>query len=72
MTRLLEYAFEKASALPEGLQDDLAQQWIEELEWELQWDETLDQSQVFLENMALKALREYQTGNTVEMGFDEL
>lgn len=72
MTRLLQHAFEKAAALPDALQDDVAQQWIEELEWELRWDETLEQSQDLLENLALKALREYQSGETVEMGFDEL
>ena len=72
MTRLLQRVFEKAAALPDVLQDDVAQQWIEELEWELRWDETLEQSQDLLENLAMKALREYQSGQTVEMGFDGL
>ena len=57
MTHLLEYAFEKASALPDELQDDVAHQWIEELEWELQWDDTLEHSQHLLETMALNALQ---------------
>jgi hypothetical protein len=41
MTRLLETAFERASRLPGGLQDELAAQLLEDIEGELKWDETL-------------------------------
>ncbi|GAK53724.1 hypothetical protein U14_04998 [Candidatus Moduliflexus flocculans] len=33
MTALLERAFEHARVLPEALQDDIAAQWLQELEW---------------------------------------
>ena len=34
MTTLLQKAFHKAEELPDALQDELAQQLIEEIEWE--------------------------------------
>ena len=68
MAALLEQAFEKVMAL----QDDFAEQWLQELEWELNWDATFAASQPLLEQLALKALRDDQAGRAVEMGFDEL
>ena len=58
MTHLLQEAFEKASGLPDALQNELAQQWIEEVEWELRWDDTLERSQALLENLALNAFQD--------------
>ena len=72
MTALLERAFEQAMILPEALQDDLAEQWLQELEWELNWDATFAASQPLLEQLARKALQDEQAGRVVEMGFDEL
>jgi hypothetical protein len=72
MTRLLTEAFDKAAQLPEGLQDELARDLIEEIAWETQWDETLSKSQDNLEKLAEKALRQYREGKTREMGFGEL
>ena len=60
MTRLLHEAFEKASGLPGDLQDEIARQWLEELEWEVRWDATLAGSQQLLETLALQAVREYR------------
>ena len=72
MTALLERAFEHAMVLPEALQDDIAEQWLQELEWELNWDATFAASQPLLEQFALKALQDDAAGRAVEMGFDEL
>ena len=72
MTALLERAFEQAMILPEALQDDLAEQWLQELEWEVNWDATFAASQPLLEQLARKALQDEQAGRVVEMGFDEL
>ena len=72
MTKLLTQAFEKASGLPDDLQDQLAIEVIEEIEWESRWDQTLAHSQDKLERMAEKAAKEYRSGKTKEMGFDEL
>jgi hypothetical protein len=72
MTNLLAQAFQKASQLPENLQDEIASELIEEIEWESRWDETLAQSQDKIDQLAQKALDEYLSGKTKEMGFDEL
>lgn len=45
MTTLLSKAFKKASTLPENLQDELAQEVIEEIEWEKKRDSTLKETQ---------------------------
>jgi hypothetical protein len=72
MTTLLERAFNKASTLNATLQDELAEQWLTEIEWEVHWEATLAQSQDMLNQMAMEALREYHAGKTVKKGFDEL
>ena len=72
MTQLLMQAFEKASALSEELQDQIAQQLLVELEGEARWDRTLAESQDKLDLLAEKTEREYRAGKTKEMGFDEL
>ena len=72
MTKLLSQAFEKASELPDDVQDQLAQELLEDIEWESRWDGTLENSQDTLERLARKALREYRSGKTKELGFDEL
>ncbi len=72
MTKLLAQAFDKASELPENLQDELARELLEELAGEARWDRTLEQSADAIDRMAEQALREYRAGQTKEMGFDEL
>lgn len=72
MTRLLETAFERASRLPGGLQDELAAQLLEDIEGELKWAETLAGSQDELERLADQALADYRAGRTRAAGFDEL
>ncbi|NBD16492.1 MAG: hypothetical protein GVY04_10240 [Cyanobacteria bacterium] len=73
MTNLLTEAFNKAQNLPEHIQDELAQQVIEDIESELQWQETLSQPQSSsLDQLARQALNDSLEGKTKEMGFDEL
>ena len=70
MTQLLARAFEEAAKLPEGLQDKLAQQLLEDLQSEPKaWPDASSES---LEVMADRALAELKAGKTREMGFDEL
>ena len=72
MTKLLAQAFEKASTLPENLQDALARELMEELTWEAKWDKTLSEPMADLDDLAGKALDEYRAGRTHEKGFDQL
>jgi hypothetical protein len=74
MTELLEQAFKKAQKLSDYLQDELAQQLLEDLENELKWQESLSNSDVelsVLEEMAQRALIEDREGKTEEKGFGE-
>ena len=72
MTNLLTQAFQQAAGLPDSLQDQLAQEVMEEIECERRWDKTLAESQDKLDQLAEKALAEYKAGKTKEMGIDEL
>ena len=72
MTKLLTEAFQKASSLPEDLQDQIAQELLEEMEWEGRWEQTLAGSQDKLDRLAEKAEQAYRSGKTQEMGFDDL
>ena len=72
MTTLLQQAFEKAAQLPADLQDQLAQDLLDDIAGELQWDTTLAHSEALLEKLAAKALREFEAGHTRPQGFDEL
>ncbi len=72
MTELFQMAFKKASGLPGYLQDMLAKELLQEMEWEEKWDNTLANSQSALDEMALIAMQKYKAGRTIEKGFDEL
>lgn len=73
MTNLLTEAFSKAQDLPDYLQNELAQQLIEDIENEQQWQQQLSQPQPSkLEALAAKALSDSANGKTKVMGFDEL
>jgi len=72
MTKLLTEAFEKASALSEDVQDQLAQELLEEIAGEARWDQALADSQDKLDRLAETAEKEYRAGKTKGMGFDEL
>ena len=68
MTILLKQAFEKASQLPADLQDQLAQEVLEDIAGELQWDTTLAQSEELLEKLAEQALRGIRGGTHSSAG----
>jgi len=72
MTTLLQQAFEKAAQLPADLQDQLAQDLLEDIAGELQWDTTLAHSEELLEKLAEKVLQEFEAGRTRPQRFDEL
>lgn len=74
MTELLEQAFKKAQKLSDYLQDELAQQLLEDIENELKWQKSLSNSDVelgVLEKMAQRALIEDRERKTEEKGFGE-
>jgi hypothetical protein len=73
MTNLLTEAFTKAQNLPEHLQNELAEQLIEDIEHELQWQQQLTEPQnSLLDDLAAQALNNSLQGKTKIMGFDEL
>ena len=72
MTNLLQQAFEKASVLPDSLQDQLAREVMQEIESETQWDEVFDRSQDELHRLGEKALADMKAGCGRHAGFDEL
>ena len=72
MTVLLEQVFKKAFSLPADVQDILATEFLQEIEWESQWDTTLEKTQNALDKLTLTAMAEHKKGRTKEMGFDEL
>jgi hypothetical protein len=72
MTTALEKAFAKAAALPDSIQDQLAEQLSEDISGDSAWDQTLADSQEFLDALAAKARDAHQQGKTVRKGFDEL
>jgi hypothetical protein len=73
MTSLLLQAFEKAQSLPEYLQDEFATQFLEDIESEMRWLQTLSQPQPSkLDRLATKALNNSLKGKTKILGFDQL
>lgn len=74
MTKLLKQAFTEAQKLSDDLQDELAQQLLEDIENELKWQESLSNSDDdlgILEEMAQMALVEDRESKTEEKGFGE-
>jgi len=66
-------AFRKAQDLPDYLQNELAEQLIEDVKNELKWQQTLSQPQgLKWDEVAAKALDDSLNGKTRKMGFDEL
>ncbi|MDI6791375.1 MAG: hypothetical protein QME81_00710 [bacterium] len=72
MTELLSKAFDQAVKLPQPLQDQVAEELLEDIEGEFKWDETLAKSHDKLAKLADHALAEFKAGRTKKMGFDEL
>mgnify|MGYP006206777855 CR=1 FL=1 len=74
LSTLLSKAVQKAQELPEAIQDELAEQFIEDIENEIKWQETLSKPQdsLILKELAQKAIADSENGQTEEMGFDQL
>jgi len=72
MTPNFTQLIEKAATLPAVIQEEIALQWLDDIDNELQWQTTLEQPQSQLENLALAALQEAKQGKTLKIGFDEL
>ncbi len=72
MTTLLLKAMKRIEALPREIQDEIAEQLMEDVQSELDWRKTLAKPQTKLNRLGEKALRESRAGKTKKMGFDEL
>ena len=73
MTTSLTEAFRKAQDLPDYLQNELAEQLIEDVENEIKWQQPLSQIQsTKMDELAAKALSDSVNGRIREIGFDEL
>jgi hypothetical protein len=74
LSAILSKVIEQIQDLPESIQDELAEQFMEDIESEILWQSTLSvpQENNVLEEIARKALRESEEGRTREIGFDEL
>ena len=74
MTSLLQKAFTEIQKLPDFLQDQIAQQLLEDIESELKWQSSFANDAIELGNlitMAQAALQEEQAGETEDKGFGE-
>jgi len=72
MTKLLQDAFAKASALPPAEQDVLAARLLAELEGEDEFDRAITASSSTLAGLAREALAEHRDGRTQELDPDAL
>jgi hypothetical protein len=72
MTTLLSKAIKRIEALPREIQDEIAEQLMEDIQSESAWQKTLAKPQTKLNKLGEKALRESRAGKTKKMGFDEL
>ncbi len=72
MTTLLARAIERLETLSAEMQDEIAEQLLEDLENELAWQKTLAKPQPKLRKLAEQAIRASDEGKTKKMGFDEL
>ena len=67
MTHLLEKAFSEVSKLPAQEQDIIAEQVLEALASENQWQQQLGGSQDLLKSLADEALGEHKAGKTKDL-----
>jgi len=72
MNKLLEQAFARASKLSDTDQKALAIWILEELESDLRWDKTFEESADLLAQMAEEALKEHREGKTLPLDPDTL
>jgi len=72
MSSRLEQVVQRVSTLPIEIQDEIAEQWFEDIENEIGWQRTLQQPQDKLSELAQEALRQSSQGKTLVKGFDEI
>ena len=74
MTTSLKKAFAKAGDLPKPVQDEPAEQLLEDIRGELKWDKTLasPKSQKLLKSLAEKARKAKRLGKVHNKGFHQL
>lgn len=72
--QLLSSVVKKAQTLPEAIQDELAEQLLEDIENEIRWRETISspQNSLILVELAQKAINESKNRETQLICFDEL
>ena len=67
MTKLLEEAIKKVSAMPDKEQDEIAALILDEVTW----DNTLEYSKDKLSILAEKAVKYHKDGKTTDLDFDK-
>lgn len=72
MTTLLSKALKQIEQLSQELQDEIAEQLIEDIRGEHEWQKTLAKPQGKLSQLVEKALQDSAEGRTRQAGFDEL
>ncbi len=72
MPNRFEKVIQQASTLPVEIQDEIVEQWMEDIENEMNWQKTLQQPQERLSDLAREALRQSAQGKTLAKGFDEI
>jgi len=72
MTALLSHAFNKATKLPEAIQEQIVQQLLEDIDAEYKWDQIFAKTQDQLAKLSEKAFQDIKAGRVKKMGFDEL
>ena len=72
MSSRFEKVIQQASTLPIEIQDEIAEQWLEDIENEIGWQKTLQQPQEGLSVLAQEALQQSAQGKTLAKGFDEV
>ena len=72
MTKLLAKVFEAAQKLPPQTQDAFAKAWLAEVDAEMRWEETFDETAEALSQLGQQALEEDRAGKTAPLDPDEL
>ena len=72
MPSRFEKVIQQASTLPIEVQDEIAEQWLEDIENEKGWQKTLQQPQERLSELARVALLQSSQGKNLTKGFDEI
>ncbi len=67
MTALLSKAMERIANLPADMQDEIAEQLLDDLENEMRWQKTLAKPQPKLRRLAEKAIEASNKGKTKKL-----